>query len=305
MAYLSAKLVIIRKEQAGQRIDNFLMHYFKNVPKSRIYKMIRKGEVRVNKSRVKALYKLKVNDEVRVPPVFQKEEETVRPPDRFAKEIEQSIIYEDDAILILNKPAGIAVHGGSGLQFGIVDVLSWVRGDLKGIRLVHRLDRGTSGCLLFAKNYQVLTNLHEQIRNHKMDKHYKLLVKGRWDKPCTVNKPLLKNELQSGERMVKVDLNGQEAITHFIPLEIFDNYTLVEARLETGRTHQIRVHALSEGYPIAGDDKYGDRVFNAEMKKLGLKRMFLHASFLGFEHPIEQRRFEIEAPLPNELGFVY
>jgi 23S rRNA pseudouridine955/2504/2580 synthase len=297
------QFIEIYSAQDGQRIDNFLLNIEKGVPKSRIYKALRKGEVRVNKGRIKQTYRLKSGDVVRIPPLRVAEKTTpTTVNEQLAQQLKQSILYEDDVLLVLNKPAGLAVHAGSNIKQGVIEALRIVRADLPYLELVHRLDRDTSGCLLLSKSRVALLNLQQQMLQHDMNKRYLTLLKGNWSQnEQIIEHPLLKNSVSSGERMVKVDPEGKEAKTLFIPKQQFSGAQLTEAVLFTGRTHQIRVHASYSGHPLAGDDKYGDRNFNKEMKKRGLKRMFLHAWKLGIKHPTSQQQLELEAPLPSAL----
>lgn len=305
-----ARIVEVDDERAGQRIDNFLLANLKGVPKSRIYRMLRKGEVRVNKGRIKANYRLQSGDAVRIPPIRVAEATApVNPGTRVLQRIEASIIAEEKGFLLLNKPSGIAVHGGSGLNYGIIEALRVLRPDAPYLELVHRLDRETSGCLLIAKRRSVLRELHRLLRENGVDKRYLALVKGQWPggekgKERRVDAPLLKNTLRSGERVVTVSDEGKSALSIFRPLEVFADASLVEVRLLTGRTHQIRVHAASIGHPIAGDEKYGDEAFNRQMKEYGVRRLFLHAHSLSFslaaldeQAPVQQ----FTAPLGDEL----
>ncbi|RUO77626.1 23S rRNA pseudouridine(955/2504/2580) synthase RluC [Idiomarina seosinensis] len=293
----------VSDEEQGQRIDNFLMARLKGVPKSLVYRIVRKGEVRANKKRIKPDYKLKLGDEIRIPPVKISE----RPELPSAKleqvqALEAAIIYEDDALLVVNKPAGLAVHGGSGLRFGVIEALRSLRPDEKNLELAHRLDRDTSGLLMVAKKRSVLKALHQQLREKTMTKQYLALVRGQWQKTCrNIEAPLLKNTLQSGERMVKVDAEGKPSHTRFRIQQRYQQATLVEASPVTGRTHQIRVHALHAGHPIAGDLKYGDEEFDQQLKKLGLERLFLHAWKLKLMHPKTEQEVFFEAPLEASL----
>ncbi|MFZ5660185.1 MAG: 23S rRNA pseudouridine(955/2504/2580) synthase RluC [Pseudomonadota bacterium] len=298
-----ARQYTVGPEDAGQRIDNFLMRTFKNVPKSHVYKMLRGGEVRVNKGRIKATYRLAAGDVVRLPPVRQ-EPAPAGGPGRapVRRDLEDAILYEDPALLVINKPAGLAVHGGSGLSYGLIESLRAARPEAPFLELVHRLDRDTSGCLIVAKKRSALRSLHEQLRLGQMDKHYLVLVRGAWRGGARqVSTPLRKSVLRSGERMVQVDASGKEAATRFVPLRAFPQASLLRAELDTGRTHQIRVHLQSIGHPVAGDDKYGDPDFNQRMASLGLKRLFLHAAHLNFMHPVKGERLLIDAGLPAEL----
>ncbi|MDP2562220.1 23S rRNA pseudouridine(955/2504/2580) synthase RluC [Psychrobium sp. 1_MG-2023] len=297
------QFVTIDDNHAGQRIDNFLVTFLKGVPKSRVYRILRKGEVRVNKKRIKPVYRLADGDIVRIPPIHVSEEKAL-PNAKLEKiaSLEKHIIFEDKYLMVINKPSGIAVHGGSGLKFGLIEGLRALRPDAKFLELVHRLDRDTSGCILVAKRRSTLRALHEQLREKTVEKNYLALVLGQWDKADkAVNAPLLKNTLQSGERIVRVNPEGKESYTKFKIVQRFENCTLVQASPVTGRTHQIRVHTLHTGHPIAGDDKYGDRQFDSEMKKSGLNRLFLHSASLRFFHPNEETTMFFEAPMDDSL----
>ncbi|MCW8902518.1 23S rRNA pseudouridine(955/2504/2580) synthase RluC [Sedimenticola sp.] len=287
----------------GQRIDNFLINHLKGVPKSLVYRILRRGEVRVNKGRIKANYRLRVGDQVRVPPVRMAEkDEPGRVDSRQLDRLEKAIIFEDKRLLVLNKPSGVAVHGGSGLSFGVIEALRQLRPEERQLELVHRLDRETSGCLLIAKRRSALRTLHELMRSNGIDKRYIALVKGRWRRDrIEVDAPLLKNTLQGGERVVVVDPRGKESVTRFSVRERMGDFLLIEARLMTGRTHQIRVHAAHLGTPILGDEKYGDASGNREAKELGLRRLFLHAETLRFRWPDEKQDQLFRAPLEPAL----
>mgnify|MGYP000244279982 FL=1 len=296
------QFVEIDDDMAGQRIDNFLRNQLKSVPKSMIYRIVRKGEVRVNKKRIKAEYKLKAGDLVRVPPVTieEKAEDNV-PSTKLNKvsELEQCIIHEDDHMLILNKPSGTAVHGGSGLKFGAIEALRALRPEARFLELVHRIDRDTSGILLVAKKRSALRHLQAQFREKTVQKYYFALVMGEWKNNCkVVNAPLLKNEVNS---IVRVNPNGKASETRFKVLEKFQEATLVQASPITGRTHQIRVHAQYTGHPIAWDDRYGDRRFDAYTGKVGLNRLFLHAANIKFIHPGSEEKMDISAPMEARL----
>ena len=300
----SVKLVTIAADEAGQRIDNFLRNQLKGVPKSMIYRIVRKGEVRVNKKRIKPEYKLQSGDEVRIPPVriAERDEAPVSAKLDKVAALNDCIIFEDDYLLVLNKPSGTAVHGGSGLSFGVIEGLRALRPEARFLELVHRLDRETSGVLLVAKKRSALRALHEQLRMKGMQKDYLALVRGQWQSHCkVVQAPLLKNILQSGERIVRVNAEGKPSETRFKVEEGFENATLVKASPVTGRTHQIRVHTLHAGHPIAFDDRYGDREFDSELKGTGLDRLFLHAAALRFEHPNTGEIMRVEAPLDKKL----
>ena len=293
------QLVEVAPELAGQRIDNFLITYLKGVPKTLIYRILRKGEVRVNKGRIKPEYKLQAGDVVRVPPVRVPErDEPVPVAQGLLQRLEAAIVHEDKGLIVLNKPAGIAVHGGSGLSFGVIEAFRQLRPDAKELELVHRLDRDTSGLLMIAKKRSMLRHLHEQLRGDGVDKRYMALVRGNWPTAQKqVRAPLLKSNLRSGERMVEVNEEGKEALTLFKVLRRFGDFaTLVEARPITGGTHQIRVHALHAGHCIAGDPKYGDEDFSREIRDLGGKRLFLHAYALTVPLP-DGGELKVEAPV--------
>lgn len=297
------QLIDISEDRAGQRLDNFLLALARSVPKTRFYRAIRKGEVRVNGKRAKPDLRLETGDQVRVPPleVKQQDEATTVAPHLLDK-IEQAILYEDEDLLVLNKWAGIPVHGGTDVSFGVIDAIRQARPALAQAELVHRLDKGTSGCLIIAKKRSALRHLHEQIREGQMEKRYLCLAKGYFGHPKRrVNAPLKKNILQSGERMVKVDPEGKESMTDFILRQQFNGCCELEAILHTGRTHQIRVHLQHLGHPLAGDEKYGDKHFNKEMSEAGLKRLFLHAHSLRFNLPKTGKSITVAAPLTQDL----
>lgn len=297
----------IDADASGQRIDNFLLAQLKGVPKSMIYRIVRKGEVRVNKKRIKPDYRLKEGDEVRIPPVRVAEKnELPNPKLEKIAQLENCIVFEDDCMLVVNKPAGMAVHGGSGLQYGLIEGLRALRPNAKFLELVHRLDRDTSGLLMVAKKRSALRSLHEQLREKDMDKTYVALVYGSWQsKIKKVDAPLLKNTLQSGERVVRVDEAGKPSLTRFKVRERYPqsdiNATLIECSPVTGRTHQIRVHTQCVGHPIAHDDKYGMRGFDEQLRKIGLNRLFLHAERLNIRHPKTGEAVVFNAPLDAEL----
>ncbi len=301
--FLSVQQVRVEPGYEGQRIDNFLLALLKGVPRSRIYRIVRRGEVRVNKGRIKAGYRLREGDLVRIPPVRQAEREERSGPDRrVLARLEQAIIHEDRRLLVLNKPSGIAVHGGSGLNYGVIEALRVLRPEERQLELVHRLDRDTSGCLLLTRRRSALRMLHELLREVGVDKRYVALVRGHWDRDrMKVDAPLLKNSLKSGERLVRVDPRGKSAQTLFRVRERFKDTMLVEARLVTGRTHQIRVHLAHLGTPILGDGKYGDEQANRQMRERGLKRLFLHAESLRFRWPDEEEEQWFKAPLEPAL----
>ena len=303
----SVQFFTISDDEAGQRLDNFLLAKLKGVPKSLIYRIVRKGEVRVNKGRIKPEYKLQEDDVVRVPPVRVAEKNEVPVSTKLNKvaELESQILYEDEVMLVINKPSGIAVHGGSGLSFGVIEALRALRPQARFLELVHRIDRDTSGILLVAKKRSALRNLHEQLREKVVQKDYLALVRGQWQSHVKVVKaPLLKNELPSGERIVKVSEAGKPSETRFVIEERYPSATLVKASPVTGRTHQIRVHTQYAGHPIACDDKYGECDFDQKMQQIGLNRLFLHAYSIRFEHPKTGEEMVITAPLDKKMKAV-
>lgn len=297
------QFITIEPDHEGQRIDNFLRTLLKGVPKSLIYRILRKGEVRVNKKRIKPEYKLQASDLVRVPPI-RVSEANEAPSTKLDKvaNLESHILYEDDVLIVVNKPSGMAVHGGSGLSFGVIEALRALRPQAKFLELVHRLDRDTSGCLLIAKKRSALKHLHEQLRNKTVDKRYQALVEGSWPtNRFKVKAPLRKNTLKSGERMVSVSSDGKESETRYRILESFKDCTLVEASPITGRTHQIRVHCLHAGHSIAGDNKYTSEEFNQYVQRYGLNRLFLHAHQLIYQHPVSGEQMRHTAKLDRAL----
>lgn len=295
--------VDISEHQAGQRIDNFLMTRLKGAPKTLIYRILRKGEVRVNKGRVKAPYRLQAGDKVRIPPLRLPEEKA--PPkvsEGLSSRLEDAILFENDQMLVVNKPSGLAVHGGSGINLGLIEALRVMRPKAKFLELVHRLDRDTSGAVMVAKKRSALKALHEDLRQNRIDKIYHALVVGRWSKRrVKVEAPLKKNELKSGERIVRVDADGKASLTQFRVLQQFEHCSLIEAKPITGRTHQIRVHTQYAGHPIIGDPKYGEERANREMREQGVKRLFLHAAELRVRLPGSGERMIIKAPLEQPL----
>lgn len=290
------------EDEAGRRLDNFLMSHLKGVPRAHVYRLIRSGEVRVNSRRVQASYRLVSGDEVRVPPVRQPEAGNAPPAGRVRGEwIEARVLHEDEDLLVLNKPSGLAVHGGSGISLGAIELLRATRGPRANLELVHRLDRDTSGCLLIAKRAGALRALHAQFRDGTVDKRYLALLIGRWPgRARTVDAPLVTDDRRGGERHVRVDAAGKEAVTHFVPLERFADAVLAEVQLTTGRTHQIRVHAASIGHPVAGDERYG-AADDPVVRSHGLRRLFLHARSLGFVGPRSGAPITVEAPLGEDL----
>ena len=307
MGESGVRFLEIGDSEAGQRLDNFLLRILKGVPRSHIYKILRSGEVRINRGRAQASYHLQQGDMVRVPPVRQAEPvPESRVPEGIRRELFQRILYEDDRVLVLDKPSGMAVHGGSGVSWGVIEALRQLRPDLGELELVHRLDRETSGCLLLSKRRSALRRLHAAMREEGLDKHYLVLACGRWKGEMRrVDLALRKNTLQSGERMVRPDPEtGKPSATRFFPVQRFSGETLLRAELETGRTHQIRVHLQAIGHPVAGDPKYGDAACNSRLRQQGLRRLFLHAALLGFPHPGDGRIIRVEAPLPADLAGV-
>lgn len=297
------RFVTVTENNESQRIDNFLLLILKGVPKSKIYRIIRKGEVRVNKGRIKPEYKLVVGDVVRVPPVTVRAESApVKPSDKVVSLLQDSIIFENQELLVINKPSGLAVHGGSGINLGVIEAFRAMRPDEKFLELVHRLDRDTSGCLLIAKKRPMLKYLHQCLREDGMKKIYHTVVVGKWPSHVReVNAPLQKNELKSGERVVTVTKEGKPSLTKFRLIDRFKGYTLVEASPITGRTHQIRVHAAFAGYPILGDEKYGVDEINKSMKRLGARRLMLHAAELSVKLPSERKVTRFEAPYESSF----
>lgn len=299
----SVSTVTIEEDSAGQRIDNFLVKILKGVPKSHLYRILRSGEVRVNSKRIDATYRLVMGDLVRIPPIRTT---AANPVDSartgISARFTDAVIYEDDAMLVIDKPSGFAVHGGSGISRGVIEQLRLERPQAKFLELVHRLDRDTSGVLMLAKKRSALVQLHEAIRNNHTDKRYLMLVHGDWlDKKKRVALPLQKYVLASGERRVSVHEDGQQSETVFYLRQSFGEFSLLEAQLITGRTHQLRVQLAHLGFPIAGDDKYGDFSVNKNMQKQGLKRMFLHSAETSIRHPLSGEKLKLVAPLPAEL----
>jgi 23S rRNA pseudouridine955/2504/2580 synthase len=295
----------VSEDEAGQRLDNYVQKRLGSVPRSRVYRVIRKGEVRVNGKRAGPETRLALNDRIRIPPVrIAPPAEGGRPAAGLAERIGKAIIYEDEKLLVLDKPAGIAVHGGSGVSFGVIEALRALRPD-ESLELVHRLDRDTSGCLLIARRGSALRSLHALLREDGFEKRYLALLKGPWDLGAKrIEAPLRTDTRVGGERTVRVASGGKPSVSAFRPVQFFGNTaTLVEVLLETGRTHQIRVHAQHAGHPVAGDEKYGDAAFNEALRALGLKRMFLHAHSVSFNWP-QGGEFSVNTPLPPELAAV-
>ncbi len=287
----------------SQRIDNFLFKHLKGVPKSHIYRILRSGEVRLNSKRVDSTYRLKIGDKLRIPPVrLSLSADNEEPKVAAHPLLSRHILYQDDALLAINKPAGTAVHGGSGISRGVIEQMRLEHPEFKFLELVHRLDRETSGVLLLAKKRSALVELHRAMREGDTEKRYLTLVKGVWrNAKQSVQLPLLKYVTGSGERRVSVNDEGLASHTVFTLKKTWPEFSLLEAELKTGRTHQIRVHLAHLGFPIAGDDKYGDFSLNKQLQKQGLKRMFLHAYKMTFKHPLTGEKLSLEAPLPEDL----
>ena len=299
-----AHAITVDESASGQRIDNFLAAYLKGVPRTRIYRLLRRGEVRVNRGRVRQHYRLVPGDVVRIPPVGTAWPRPRRTPaETRQRAVERAILYEDDGLIVLDKPAGWAVHGGSGLDFGVIECLRAARPRARRLELVHRLDRDTSGCLLVAKSRGVLSSLHEALREERVRKGYLALVRGRFgSRRRRCEAPLLRERRRTGERIVRVHAGGKRSVTDFTSVEAGEVASLVMARPRTGRTHQIRVHAVNLHAPLAGDEKYGDHVFNRLMRSHGLRRLFLHAASITV--PVGDGWTEFEAPLPPDLAAV-
>ncbi|MDK2125508.1 RluA family pseudouridine synthase [Parachitinimonas caeni] len=295
----SVSYLEVGEEDAGQRLDNYLLRHLKGVPKSHVYRIIRSGEVRVNKGRTDAMYRVNTGDLVRLPPIRIAES---APTEKPVPTNELPIVYEDEALLVINKPAGIAVHGGSGVSFGVIEQMRAARPQAKFLELVHRLDRETSGLLLIAKKRSALVAMHDAMRGTGIDKRYLAMVPGAFpEKTQHLKFKLFKYNTEDGERRVRVSADGQEAHTIVRRQQCWSSSSLVEAELKTGRTHQIRVHLAHCGFPIMGDEKYGDFGLNRQLARQGLKRMFLHAWRLRFKHPLSDQPLVLEAPLPPEL----
>jgi 23S rRNA pseudouridine955/2504/2580 synthase len=298
----------VSADDAGQRLDNYVHKRLGEIPRSKVYRVIRKGEVRVNGHRAGPDTRLQAHDKIRIPPVrIRPPEEIGRPSNELQETLRRAIVFEDARLLVIDKPSGIAVHGGSGVTFGVIEVLRALRPDER-LELAHRLDRDTSGCLIVARNTATLRVVHALLReeNTTFEKRYLTLLKGPWDLgKKRIDAPLRTDTRVGGERTVRVDASGKPSLSEFRPVQFFGRRaTLMEVSLLTGRTHQIRVHAQHAGHPVAGDEKYGDETFNEEMRTLGLSRMFLHASSVGFEWPDGGGQFSVNTPLPPELAKV-
>jgi 23S rRNA pseudouridine955/2504/2580 synthase len=300
----------VEEGEAGQRLDKYLARRLGDVPRSRIFRIIRKGEVRVNGRRAGPDVRLSATDRVRVPPIWEQAAEGAPraprgPPPTLVEAVERAIVQETDRLLVLDKPAGVAVHGGSGISFGVIEALRALKPG-EPLELVHRLDRDTSGCLLVARDAATLRTTHALLREGQCDKRYLVLLAGKWDLgQKRIDVPLRTDTRVGGERTVRVDASGKASVSEFRPVQFFGRTaTLMEVALHTGRTHQIRVHATYAGHAVAGDEKYGDAAFNARMRELGLTRMFLHAHSMSFEWPNGGATFSASAPLPAELSAV-
>lgn len=297
-----ARFLTVEDDYEGQRLDNFLQRELKGLPKTRIYRLMRTGEIRVNKGRVKPDYRVATGDMIRIPPMrLSAETQQKSAGPGLVSELKSRVLYEDDKIMVVDKPSGLAAHGGSGLDFGLIEAMRSISAPHAKLELVHRLDRETSGCIMLASKRSALRELHRQFREREVDKHYIALVQGQWPAALQrVDAPLLKTTSEAGERMVKVHRDGQTAATNFRVLQRFSDATLVQASPVTGRTHQIRVHALHAGHPLFGDDRYGERGANKACRAQGLKRLFLHASRLSFTN-MAGERITVEAELDRSL----
>ena len=296
-ARLKVTWLEVGEEAEGQRIDNFLLRHLKGVPKSHVYRVVRSGEVRVNSGRIKPEYRLKVGDKVRVPPVRVSE---AKPPK--ARPLDLPVVFEDAALIVIDKPSGVAVHGGSGVSFGVIESLRAERPQAKFLELAHRLDRDTSGLLMVAKKRSALVELHRMLRDGEVDKRYLAVAKGEWQGEAReLRASLHKYVTGQGERRVAVHEGGQTALTRVTPLKSGADWSLLELRLLTGRTHQIRVHLAHAGHPVLGDDKYGDFELNKALQKRGVNRLLLHACSLSLRHPLSGAALAFKAPMPREM----
>ena len=301
VSYRPVSRIVVDSETAGQRLDNFLLASLKGVPRSHVYRLIRSGQVRVNSGRTAASYRIKPGDEIRIPPTRQSGQSLPKLEPGGLRWLEQRIVYEDARLLVLDKPAGLAVHGGSGVALGCIEALRSLRPELKGMELAHRLDRATSGCLLVAKRRSALRSIHALLREGRVEKRYFALLKGAWPEGKTrVEVPLVTTH-REGEARVKVGRAGKLATSEFWLLDRSREASFVEISIGTGRTHQIRVQAAHTGHPVAGDDRYGDREFNARLERHGLRRMFLHAHSVAFTWPDTGAELAVSVPLPEEL----
>lgn len=300
-ALTAVQKIVVHEDDAGQRVDNFTQRVSGGLPKSRLYRIIRKGELRVNSKRVKPEYRLLAGDIVRLPPLYKRDQAPVAGVSpRLKSLLENAVLHEDDALLVLNKPAGLAVHGGSGVNVGLIEALRQIRPQDRTLELVHRLDRDTSGCLMIAKKRSMLRRLHANLREGHITKRYAAIVDGVWPADLTeINAPLIKNQLSSGERYVKVAADGRRSVTRFGVERACEDATLLDIGLLTGRTHQIRVHTQYAGHPVVGDQKYGDAASNARFKAAGNGRLFLHAKALTFVSPASDQKLTVEAPFDD------
>lgn len=306
-AVSTVRMLTVPADVAGQRLDNFLLTQLKGAPRTLVYRIVRTGEVRVNKGRIKPDYRLQAGDVVRVPPLrlAEEKENVVRPTSGAVRELGKRIVYEQDGLLVIDKPAGLAVHGGSGIAWGVVEAMQQLRPDAPFLELAHRLDKDTSGLLMLAEKRSVLRELHALLREGKVEKTYVALLTGRLKgAEHRVTAPLKKTTLPNGERIVRVSSEGKEALTTFKVIERFGNTTLVEAMPKTGRTHQIRVHAQYLGHPLVGDEKYGNDAINQAMRDFGVTRLFLHARNLVLQTSGMTRKITLNCPLPGELEAV-
>ncbi|OGT53986.1 MAG: hypothetical protein A3F43_02320 [Gammaproteobacteria bacterium RIFCSPHIGHO2_12_FULL_42_10] len=299
----AVQYIAATEDDSGQRIDNFLMRHLKNIPKSRLYRLLRKGEVRVNSKRVSACYKLNPDDRIRLPPVYlEAVAPSAVPGNTLLVMLKKCTIYEDKNLLIINKPAGLSVHGGSSVKIGLIEALHHLYPEWPALELAHRLDAETSGCLILAKKRSILKELHELFRLGQIKKIYWVLTKGKWRKnDLRVTQPLYKHYGSAGKHKVVVSSEGKPSCTIFRSLADYSDCSLMEAELLTGRTHQIRVHAAHLGHPVLGDDRYGDPHANLTMKKMGLNRLFLHAKEIDFVLPSTKQHIQVNAPLDSEL----
>ena len=298
MKFQKVKNIKIDLESKGMRLDNYLISLLKGIPKSKIYSIIRKGEVRLNSKRIKPRHKIQEGDIVRIPPLKIIENETVKPSSNIVEIIKEKIIFEDKSILVINKPVGIASHGGSGISLGLIEIVRQIIPSYENVQLVHRLDKDTSGCIVLTKKKSVLREMHNELRNHSVEKKYVAITKGHWQQnSIDVNLNLLKLKNKSGEQKVKVSDEGKESITKFKVIKQNKNFSQINCTLLTGKTHQIRVHCQYIEHPIMGDRKYGDKDFNKLAKKIGITRMMLHASSINFK----RMKFSIDSQIPEEF----
>jgi len=298
MKFQKVKNIKVDLESKGMRLDNYLISLLKGIPKSKIYSIIRKGEVRLNSKRIKPRHKIQEGDIVRIPPLKIIENEIIKPSSNIVEIIKEKIIFEDKSILVINKPVGIASHGGSGISLGLIEIVRQIIPSYKNVQLVHRLDKDTSGCIVLTKKKSVLREMHNELRNHSVEKKYVAITKGHWQQnSIDVNLNLLKLKNKSGEQKVKVSDEGKESITKFKVIKQNQNFSQINCTLLTGKTHQIRVHCQHLEHPIMGDRKYGDKDFNKSAKKIGITRMMLHASSINFK----RMKFSIDSQIPEEF----